>query len=52
MKTSQIGIESPLVTVNQPAPDHFINRQFKSVLWDSLGDIRATRVLDLGCRPN
>lgn len=32
-------------------PDHFINRQFKFVLWDSLGDIRAMRVLDLGCGP-
>ena len=33
------------------SPDHFINRQFKSVLWDSLGDIQAVRILDLGCGP-
>jgi trans-aconitate methyltransferase len=31
--------------------DHFINRQFKTVLWDSLGDIRGIRILDLGCGP-
>jgi SAM-dependent methyltransferase len=33
------------------SPDHFINRQFKSVLWESLGDVRDMRVLDLGCGP-
>ena len=27
----------------------FINRQFASVLWESLGDIRNLQVLDLGC---
>ena len=29
--------------------DDFINRQFKDVLWDSLGEIRGLQVLDLGC---
>ena len=30
-------------------PDDFINRQFTAALWESLGDIRGLRVLDLGC---
>jgi len=30
-------------------PDDFINRQFTSVLWESLGDVQGLQVLDLGC---
>lgn len=30
-------------------PDDFINRQFKRELWQSLGDVRGVRILDLGC---
>jgi len=29
--------------------DDFVNRQFKSVLWECLGDVRDKDVLDLGC---
>lgn len=31
------------------AGDDFVNRQFKSVLWECLGDVRGLDVLDLGC---
>jgi 2-polyprenyl-3-methyl-5-hydroxy-6-metoxy-1,4-benzoquinol methylase len=30
-------------------PDDFINRQFTTVLWECLGDVRDLDVLDLGC---
>lgn len=30
-------------------PDDFVNRQFKTVLWECLGDVRDLNVLDLGC---
>ncbi len=29
--------------------DDFVNRQFKTVLWECLGDVRDKDVLDLGC---
>ena len=29
--------------------DDFINRQFKTVMWECLGDVRDLHVLDLGC---
>ncbi len=31
------------------AGDDFVNRQFKTVLWECLGDVRDLDVLDLGC---
>lgn len=35
--------------VQSVGPDDFINRQFTSVLWECLGDVRNKEVLDLGC---
>ncbi len=32
-------------------PDGFIQRQFTEALWESFGDVRGLRVLDLGCGP-
>ena len=30
-------------------PNDFVNRQFTSVLWESLGNVQGLQVLDLGC---